>query len=255
MSYNISETNPERQGLLGYNYNQLAAKYYQQISLPEKSHILDLGCGQGEATRLLYQTFSPAQCIGFDLDEALIEIAINKGGGPIYQQGNAKKLPFENDSFDLVFARLLLIHVPGCEDVIQEMIRVCKPGGLIMVQDLVIPKTADLFPENWAYEKINQAMRALFANPDMGKQLPLLFKNHGLADIRIRSDIFLLHEKGLAKKLMTQTAEGMLERMLKNGILEESKTTEFIEEMKRVEASNNYTFLTNPFITVWGTKI
>jgi SAM-dependent methyltransferase len=255
MSYNISETNPERQGLLGYNYNQLAAKYYQQISLPEKSHILDLGCGQGEATRLLYQTFSPAQCIGFDLDEALIEIAINKGGGPIYQQGNAKKLPFENDSFDLVFARLLLIHVPGCEDVIQEMVRVCKPGGTVMVQDLVIPKTADLYPENWAYEKINQAMRELFANPDMGKQLPLLFKNHGLADIRIRSDIFLLHEKGLAKKLMTQTAEGMLERMLENGILEESKKTEFIEEMKRVEASNNYTFLTNPFITVWGAKI
>ncbi|MEZ4954603.1 MAG: hypothetical protein R2825_13625 [Saprospiraceae bacterium] len=54
---------------------------------------------------------------------------------------------------------------------------------------------------------------------------------------------------------MTQTAEGMLERMLENGILEESKKTEFIEEMKRVEASNNYTFLTNPFITVWGAKI
>ncbi len=254
MSYTISESNQGRQELLGNNYNRLALKYFRQIPLPGNSRILDLGCGQGEATRLLYETYSPSECIGFDMDESILDIAKSKGGGPTYQQGNAKQLPHNDDQFDMVFARLLLIHVPGCEEVIKEMVRVCKPGGVVMVQDLAIPKKADLYPENWAYEKTNHAMRELFANPDMGKQLPLLFKSAGLKNITIRSDIYLLHEKGSAKHLMTQTAEGMLDKMVENGILKKEEIEGFINEMIRVENSNDYTFLTNPFISIWGNK-
>ena len=188
------------------------------------------------------------------MDNSLLEIARNKGEGPTYQKGDAKQLPFENNHFDMVFARLLLIHVPDCEEVIKEMVRVCKEGGVVIVQDLAIPKSADLYPDNWAYELTNRAMRTLFANPDMGKELPLLFKSADLRNITIRSDIYLLHEKGSAKQLMTQTAVGMLDRMIENGILEKERKEEFIVELKRVEKSNAYTFLTNPFISIWGRK-
>lgn len=255
MSYNINESNQERQGLLGNNYNRLAAKYFKQLSIPSNSRILDLGCGQGEATRLLHHTFSPATCTGFDMDEALLDIARSKnknGDGPSYQQGNAKKLPFENDQFDLVYARLLLLHVPDFEEVVSEMIRVAKPNGTIMVQDLIITNEAGLYPKNWAYEKTNQAMRELFANPEVGKELPLVFKKNGLTNITIRSDIYLLHETSAAKKLMRQTAEGMVGGMIEKGIIDESEVPDFIDQLKQIEQDSSYTFLTNPFITIWG---
>ena len=255
MSYNINESNQERQGLLGNNYNRLAVKYFNQLSIPSNSRILDLGCGQGEATRLLHQIFSPTDCIGFDMDEALLKIARNKnenGNGPSFQQGNAKKLPFDNDQFDLVYARLLLLHVPDFEEVANEMIRVTKPNGTIMVQDLVIPNDVGLHPKHWAFEKTNQAMRELFANPEVGKQLPLTFHKMGLNNITIRSDIYLLHQTSAAKKLMRQTAEGMIDGMIEKGIIEESEVPDFIDQLKQIEQDNSYTFLTNPFITIWG---
>ncbi|MEZ4954602.1 MAG: methyltransferase domain-containing protein [Saprospiraceae bacterium] len=148
-----------------------------------KSHILDLGCGKKVRRPVFCIKHFPLRSTGFDLDEALIEIAINKGGGPIYQQGNAKKLPFENDSFDLVFARLLLIMYPDVKMLSKKWCGFANSSGIVMVQDLVIPKNTDLYPENWAYEKINQAMRELFATPTWANNYPYFLKNHGLADI------------------------------------------------------------------------
>ncbi|MEO1261766.1 MAG: methyltransferase domain-containing protein [Bacteroidota bacterium] len=257
MSYSINESNRERQGLLGNNYNRLASKYFKMLALPTAGSILDLGCGQGETTRLLNETFAPATCIGIDMDASLLKIASEKNqtlDGPDYRLANAKSLPFDDNFFDLVYARLLLIHVPGSEAVLQEMKRVCKPGGVVMVQDLAIPETSGLFPKNWAYEKMAVAMQSLFANPDMGKVLPLLFKKNEFTQITIRSDFYLLHEKGSAKQLMTQTGAAMLEKMIGKGILQKEETNDFIKELKRVEQDYSYTFLTDPFISVWGVK-
>ena len=257
MSYSINESNRERQGLLGSNYNRLASKYFQMITVPVGANILDLGCGQGETTRLLNNTFAPTTCIGVDMDESLLTIAAAKNptrGGPVYKSANAKSLPFDDNQFDLVFARLLLIHVPGCEKVLQEMKRVCRPGGVVMVQDLAIPEQSGLYPKNWAYEKMSTAMRALFANPDVGKSLPLLFKQNEFNQITIRSDFYLLHEKGSAKQLMTQTGKAMLEKMVEQGLLLKEDSAKFIAELKSVEKDTGYTFLTDPFISVWGIK-
>ena len=190
------------------------------------------------------------------MDESLLKIAVDKNQnqrGPLYKMANAKALPFDDNQFDFVYARLLLIHVPGSEEVLQEMKRVCRPGGVVMVQDLAVPEKSGIFPKNWAYEIMALSMRTLFANPDIGKALPLLFKKNNFTHITIRSDFYLLHEKGSAKQLMTQTGEAMLEKMIEEGILQKEESFGFINELKRVEQDFNYTFLTDPFITVWGT--
>jgi len=50
--------------------------------------------------------------------------------------GNALSLPFEADSFDLVFSRFLMEYLPEKPHAVQEMARVCKRGGKLLLQDL-----------------------------------------------------------------------------------------------------------------------
>lgn len=50
--------------------------------------------------------------------------------------GSAGELPFADGTFDAVFARFLLQHVPGPDDAVAEMARVAKPGGVICIVDV-----------------------------------------------------------------------------------------------------------------------
>jgi ubiquinone/menaquinone biosynthesis C-methylase UbiE len=49
--------------------------------------------------------------------------------------GRAEALPFPEGCFDLVYCRLLMEYLPAPEQAMAELIRVCRPGGSILVQD------------------------------------------------------------------------------------------------------------------------
>ena len=49
-----------------------------------------------------------------------------------YLESHAERLPFEENSMDIVTCQTLLIHVADMKKVIQEMLRVLKPGGLFL---------------------------------------------------------------------------------------------------------------------------
>ena len=57
MSYNINESNFERQRILAENTNRLARKYLSAFDYPKPPKILDLGCGLGYTTRELADIF------------------------------------------------------------------------------------------------------------------------------------------------------------------------------------------------------
>jgi SAM-dependent methyltransferase len=116
-----------------------------------------------------------------------------------YRVASAAALPFEDASFDLVTCQTLLIHVRDPAEVVREMMRVLRPGGVLMVAE----------PTNIAYGLVDAI--ALGDPPDtaaallgfqlvcekgkkslgegsnlLGESLPALLANAGLRDIDIR---------------------------------------------------------------------
>src|SRR3989339_122524 len=61
--------------------------------------------------------------------------------------GIAEDLPFENDSFDIVYSTNVFEHVNDPEKSFSEAIRVCKPGGLIQI---VIPNYGSFYEGHYA---------------------------------------------------------------------------------------------------------
>lgn len=94
--------------------------------------VLDVGCGTGEISSRVAAEFSNKHVTGIDLAEPHIWRAQERFRGVAglsFQQGDATKMPFENDRFDVSICRHMLQAVPNPLSVIKEMIRVTKPNG------------------------------------------------------------------------------------------------------------------------------
>lgn len=100
---------------------------------------LDLGCGIGHWGRALLPHLPPsARITGIDAEPEWVKkstaIAAARGiaSRVTYLQGRAERIPFPDRSFDLVTCQTLLIHVRDPVAVLREMLRVARPGGLIL---------------------------------------------------------------------------------------------------------------------------
>jgi len=101
--------------------------------LPADARILDVGCGTGEITTRLAETFGQAHLTGVDLIAPHLEIARARaarfGGRVEFREANAFALPWEDDAFDFTVCRHVLQAVPDPAKLVVELARVTKPGG------------------------------------------------------------------------------------------------------------------------------
>jgi len=101
--------------------------------------ILDVGCGPGVIAAQVARKFSNSRIVALDASEQrLCEAKKQTAELPNarVQQGLATELPFAEGSFDFVFSRFLLEYLAEREKAVAEMVRVCRPGGQVFLQDL-----------------------------------------------------------------------------------------------------------------------
>jgi len=103
---------------------------------------LDVACGAGHVAEQIAPHVR--QVIGVDLTPALLDLGarrMREAGidNVLLQEGNAASLPFVDESFDLVFSRSALHHMADPERGVDEMARVCRPGGRVVISDMIPP--------------------------------------------------------------------------------------------------------------------
>lgn len=104
--------------------------------------VLDNGCGNGLFLEHLAQQGLPiTRYVGIDISRGMLRhararLAAHTGGVPAeLVRADACRLPFPDDSFDVIFARSLLHHLPDPAAGAAEMARTLKPGGSVVVLD------------------------------------------------------------------------------------------------------------------------
>ena len=104
--------------------------------------VLDVACGAAHAAEVAAPHVR--QVVGIDLTPALLTIGADRLHAAgitnvLLQEGHAAALPFVDASFDLVFCRTALHHFPRPERCVTEMARVCRPGGRVVLSDMIAP--------------------------------------------------------------------------------------------------------------------
>jgi len=108
----------------------------------DNDDMLDVACGPG----LVACHFAPMvrSVTGLDLTPEMIRQAIKRQakraiGNASWVEGTASPLPFDDAAFSLVLTRYSFHHFQNPAAVMAEMLRVCKPGGRIVVADVSLP--------------------------------------------------------------------------------------------------------------------
>lgn len=98
--------------------------------------LLEVGCGAGDFSIYL-ASCGASSVISTDFSTKAIKIAQSKcvaqASTVNFQVADAQKLPFDNNSFDLVISCECLEHVPDPRKALAEMFRVIKPGGRLIL--------------------------------------------------------------------------------------------------------------------------
>jgi ubiquinone/menaquinone biosynthesis C-methylase UbiE len=122
---------------------------HQALRGQRQARVLDIGSGAGHLSLLMAQQPQVADVIGIELSDALVQQARQsaeaQGAHAEFLQVDAAEMPFTDATFDCVVSTLSLHHWARPRKVLQEMLRVLKPGGQAFLFDL----RRDAFPVIW----------------------------------------------------------------------------------------------------------
>jgi demethylmenaquinone methyltransferase/2-methoxy-6-polyprenyl-1,4-benzoquinol methylase len=100
--------------------------------------VLDLATGTGDLALVLQKTLPDTEIVGADFSEEMLSVARAKG---LRQTAlaDARQLPFENESFDVVTIAFGLRNLPDWSEGLREMRRILRRGGHLLVLEFSLP--------------------------------------------------------------------------------------------------------------------
>jgi SAM-dependent methyltransferase len=185
------------------DYLRLVAQRWKLETMRE---VLDVGCGVGHWGMLLASVMrEDVRVTGVDREESWVEKATERAkargleGRFTYLRAEAQRLPFPDDTFDLVTCQTVLIHLPDPAAGITEMKRVTKPGGLVIVAEpnnvtetLLLDSITNALPTDEVIELVRfhlicERGKAAFGEGDnsLGDRVPGMFVAQGLEDVQV----------------------------------------------------------------------
>lgn len=107
--------------------------------------LLDVGCGPGNIALKLARRCPRLTIVGLDRSRNMVQAArlaaarLGLEDRAFFQQANAGEIPCPSGKFDVVLCNSVLHHLADPSKVLEEMLRVAKPAGAIVVRDLRRP--------------------------------------------------------------------------------------------------------------------
>lgn len=105
------------------------------------NNLLDVGCGTGTLTKLIAEKSPKHTVIGLDADQTALDISqkkvIGKDLNISFRQGFGQKMPFDENSFDIVVSSLFFHHLNSSAKLatLTEIRRLLKPDGTLIIAD------------------------------------------------------------------------------------------------------------------------
>ena len=123
-------------------WRRLVRRKLEGVLADPNASVLDVACGTGDLSLELKRN-ARANVVGSDFCRPMLSIAKNKTAeadlSVAYVEGDALSLPFADGSFDAVTIAFGLRNLASCEDGLEELNRVLKPGGTLAVLEFSTP--------------------------------------------------------------------------------------------------------------------
>lgn len=103
--------------------------------------ILEVGCGRGVGTEIIFKRFGAQEVHAFDLDPKMVELAQKRLAKFPPERlrlyvGDAEKIDARDETYDAAFDFAIFHHIPNWQNAVAEIARVLKPGGRFFFEEV-----------------------------------------------------------------------------------------------------------------------
>jgi SAM-dependent methyltransferase len=208
--------------------------------LTEAWHCLEIGAGAGSIAQWLAQVVGDrGEVVAVDLDTRFI--ADIKLPNLKILEADIRSVPLVEDSFDLIHARYVLIHLPDFEAVLSKLLALLKPGGAIVLEEPDFSVAKAIVGDPTACEsfaKIHRAIAKIYANKgidfDLGIKLPSICQTLGLKHSCLENHVPISKGGSELALMMKMSAMQLAEQYMATG------------EVSQTDIENYYEFTENP---------
>ncbi|WBW72184.1 sterol 24-C-methyltransferase Erg6 [Schizosaccharomyces osmophilus] len=166
-----------------------------RMGITHNSRVLDVGCGVGGPAREITE-FTGCNMVGLNNNDYQISRAVNYAAKrnldkkQVFVKGDFMKMPFDDNTFDFVYAIEATVHAPSLEGVYSEIFRVLKPGGVFGVYEWVMSDD---------YDSTNPEHRRIAYNIEIGDGIPQMVRKSDALEAFKKSGFEVLDQEDLAE--------------------------------------------------------
>jgi SAM-dependent methyltransferase len=244
-------TNEKRRlDALGAMYDQGTIARLERVGVGPGWRCLEVGAGSGTVARWMASRVGPGGgVLATDIDPRFLDL-LSDDGVEVRRHDIAAD-PLEPRAFDVIHTRAVLQHVPARERALANMIQALRPGGWLVLEDIVMPHPA-CHPSLPLWGKILGAMEAGLrgrgADPYFGLKLRDLMVEGGLVDVDCDSRVPMMFSGTPSMDFVTLSVEQVGDRLIEAGIISTSELSDVLGAFR----APGHTMTAAIMITAWG---
>ena len=213
-------------------FASMVERYASSLPQDRPLKVLEIGCGTGVILRQVAKSLHPDSVLhGADISQSFLNKAqlLDTSGKIQWDHQPAGQLTYDSGSFDAVILHTLLSHVPDPDVVLQEVARVLKPKGQLIMFDADHAGTTYGLPEYTKMRQIDFTLTSAIAtHPDICRQLPRLLQSSNFHLQQHHSEIISECGKG---EFWLSSVQGFAKMIPKLGILTPEDTEYWTNHM------------------------
>jgi SAM-dependent methyltransferase len=236
---------------------------FDQIAIREGSRVIEIGCGPRGCLGLLSRRVgATGQVVGVERSAEQVERArrfVSDTGlkNVDVLDADARNIPLPDETFDLATARLVLVNVPRPEEIVDEMIRLVRPGGVIALHEP--DSTAQrcdppLAAQTRLLEVLNACAEQSGIDRSIGLRAPRMLREAGLVDVRVNPLVHVYPSGHGRRMLVLEFVENARTRILASELIGEAELDELSAALKRHLEDPSTLVVSSLFLQAWGRK-
>jgi ubiquinone/menaquinone biosynthesis C-methylase UbiE len=231
-------------------------KKYMSHRVHAGANVLSVGCGPGVILSAVTALQSSIKGTGMDVSSDRVKEAIqrNRENSQVeFVCGDAQAMELPSNSFDMVYTRMLLQYLREKEKAVAEMVRVCKPGGTVLLQDLD-GQLLWHYPEDpilqRGIEKVVAALATTGFDPFVGRKLFWLAERAGLQKLHVQAESYHLIAGAVETHILKQweikldIAKAQMAKVFGSKAEAENHVARFLEYLRRPDTLTYSTVFT-----------
>ena len=215
----------ERLRVIEQVFDPASRKRLLDSGLQSGWYCLEVGPGAGSMMNWMGEVVSSTgRVVAVDLDPKFLREVNRPNVSVVRADIRTAQLP--QQSFDVVHARYVLIHLPDYEVALTKMLDCLKPGGWLVLEEPDFSASRGIVGEEEdlaSVHKVNLAIAKMYVTLRMdyalGLKLPALLQRRGLQDLIVENDAPLYEGRSGMAMVMKMSAEQLREKYLATGIV------------------------------------